>query len=194
MATITIRLSGASDLLLHSDRGCNPLSDVAIAHKALTSKRKKTDEDHLAIARSEYMMGFYDSPGVSIPGQNVKSALVQGFKFNKLGMAAKRCVMVVDEWLQVAHAGPNDPDKLWNGGKGPFVDCRSVKVSTARLMRYRPRLRDWRITAAIMFDDRMIEKAQLIVAAENAGQYVGIGDYRPETGGGFGRFTVEVVK
>jgi len=191
MQTINLKLTGESPMLLHSDRGANPIHPDTVAHKVLTSKRKKTDDDHVAIARSEFMLGFYGGKEVCIPGTNIKSAIVEGAKLNKLGSAFNRCVIVEDDMIVIDYAGPKSKDKMW--GDPSCVDCRSVKVGTARLMRYRPRLNAWSLTAHLVFDEAMVERAQIINAARNAGSYIGIGDYRPAKGGSFGRFTVEEV-
>lgn len=191
MKSITLKLVGQSSLLLHSDRGANPIHPDTVAHKVLTSKRKKTEDDHLAIARSEYLLGFYPGEQVTLPTTNVKSAIVSGAKFNKLGAAFNRCVMILADQLVLSHRGPASKEAMW---KDPAsVDVRSVKVGTARLMRYRPRLNDWSLQVEIYYDEKMIEHAQILNAAENAGRYIGLGDYRPEKGGPFGRFSVEVV-
>lgn len=192
MQTITLKLTGQSAMLLHSDRGANPIAPETIAHKVLTSKRKKTDEDHIAIARSEYMLCFYNNDtAVSIPTQNIKSSIVEGAKLHKLGSAFNRCVLILADTLNVSHSGPANREAMWD--TPACVDCRSVKVGTARLMRYRPRLNDWSLSVEIIFDENMVERQQILAAAENAGKYIGIGDYRPAKGGPFGRFTVEAV-
>jgi len=190
MQNVTLKLIADSSLLLHSDRGANPIHADTVAHKALTSKRKKTEEDHIAIAKSEYMLGFYDGDTIAIPSANVKSALVEGAKLNKLGSAFNRCVLILSDSIEIAHSGPKSKEKMWS--TQACRDCRSVKVGQARLMRYRPRLNDWSIVVDILFDEKMVERAQVIAAAENAGKYIGIGDYRPAKGGAFGRFRVEV--
>lgn len=192
MQNITLKLIGDSPMLIHSDRGANPIHPMTQAHKALTSKRKKTDEDHLAIARSEYFLCFYGGNTVVLPTTNIKSAIVEGAKLNKLGSAFNRCMLIMADTVLVDHSGPKDITKMWD--KPECVDCRSVKVGQARLMRYRPRINDWSLTVDIVFDELMIERAAILAAAENAGKYIGIGDYRPAKGGAFGRFSVEVVK
>lgn len=191
MKTLELKLIGESSLLLHSDRGANPLAPETIEHKKLTSKRKKTDEDHIAIAKSEYLMGFYVGEKTIIPTTNIKSSIVEGAKLNKLGSAFNRCMMILDETAEILHSGPSTKAKMWETPK--CVDARSVKVGQARLMRYRPRLNDWSIVVTIHYDENMIERAQIITAAENAGRYIGIGDYRPAKGGMFGRYSVEAT-
>ncbi|WP_439871357.1 tail fiber assembly protein [Pseudomonas syringae] len=75
MDLLTLRITGTSPLM-HSDRLANPLLSETKAHKELTSKRKKTDDDHLAIARSEFIAGAYfdDQLVFFIPGQKLKAA------------------------------------------------------------------------------------------------------------------------
>lgn len=190
MQSVTLNLIGQSAMLLHSDRGSNPIAPDTIAHKALTNKKKKTEEDHITIARSEYMMCFYQNTGpIAVPSVNVKSTLVEGARLHKLGTAFNRCVLILEDALTIEHSGPSDRAKMWE--MPTCVDCRSVRVGTARLMRYRPRLNDWRLSVNVIFDETIVERAQIIAAAENAGRYIGIGDYRPAKGGPFGRFLVE---
>ncbi|WP_295450906.1 hypothetical protein [uncultured Thiodictyon sp.] len=154
----------------------------------MTIKRKKVDEDHIAIARSEYMLAFYPGAGIVIPTTNVKSAIVEGAKLNKLGTAFNRCLMILAQTTKITHSGPSTKEKMW---ENPLCrDCRAVKVGTARLMRYRPILNDWSLSVEVLFDENMAERAQIITAAENAGHFIGIGDYRPAKGGTFGRFRV----
>ncbi len=191
MQTLHLKLIGQSALLLHSDRGANPIAAETVAHKVLTSKRKKTDEDHMAIARSEYMLGFYPGDKVVIPTTNIKSSIVEGAKLHRLGAAFNRCVLILADTVAIKHSGPASKDKMWETPS--CVDCRSVKVPTGRVMRYRPRLNDWSLQVEIVYDEKMVERAQIVAAAENAGKYIGIGDYRPAKGGPFGRFDVEVL-
>ncbi len=194
MKTVTLKLTGISPLLMHSDRYANPLDPMTKAHKVLTGKRKKLDEDHEAIAKSEWMGGLYHDKdmGPYLPGQNIKSALVGAAKLNRLGAAFKRGVMVLEERVKLDYPGPRDPEKMFAERK--FVDCRSVVVSQSRLMRYRPKIHDWSLQVDVMFSPEMTEQDSIVRAAEDAGMFVGLGDYRPEKGGTFGRFNVEVVQ
>jgi hypothetical protein len=188
MQSLIVKLTGESSLLLRSDRGANPLAQETKEHKALTKKRTRTDDDNIAIARSEYMLGFYPGKDIAIPAANIKSALVEGAKMHKLGSQVNRAVMILADLVPVKHSGPANKDKMWE--TPACIDCRSVKVGQARLMRYRPRLNDWTLTVEILFDENMLERQQVMDAMTNAGKYIGIGDYRPAKGGQFGRFSV----
>lgn len=191
MQSIQLKLVGVSAMLLHSDRGANPLHPDTIAHKVLTNKKKQTEQDHLDIAKSEYMLSFYTGTGIVIPSTNIKSTLVEGAKLHKLGSAFNRCVMIFDDVVSVEHSGPKTREDMWN--TPACVDCRSVKIGMKRIMRYRPRLNDWSLVVDVLFDENMVDRAQILTAAVNAGKYIGLGDYRPAKGGPFGRFNVEAL-
>lgn len=188
MQTLKIKITGTRPLLVHSDRFSNPLDPMTKEHKALTSKRKKTDEDHELIARSEWAGGLYydDKLGPYIPGVNIESAIISGGKLSKLGTQLKRSIEVLDERCKLIYEGPRDMKGLWDAR---FYDARSVKVQAARLMRYRPLFRDWSLECTIMFDEETIDRNQVVKCVTDAGLYCGIGDYRPK----FGRFDVEVI-
>lgn len=185
--TIKVRITGTRPLLMHSDKFADPLNPLTKAHKELTGKRKKTDEDHEAIAKSEWLGGLYlDKDGPYIPGVNIEAALIGGGKLSKLGTQLKRSVEVMDEKCHLEYDGPRAAESLWDAG---FYDARSVKVQSARITRYRPLFRQWACVAEIAYDADSINREQVISCLNDGGQYCGIGDYRPK----FGRFTVEVI-
>tara|TARA_R110000868_G_scaffold261905_1_gene520083 strand:- start:358 stop:939 length:582 start_codon:yes stop_codon:yes gene_type:complete len=190
METITITLTGASPLLMHSARGSNPLDKATIAHKALTATRKKTEDHHRLIAESEWHMGMYydDKLGPYIPTMNIRSSLIGGAKFSKLGATVKRSTLVTEQMTRLDYIGPRTPEAMFADGN--FVSVESVKVGQARLMRTRPLFRDWSLTFELLYDPEQIERAQVIDAFESAGKLIGIGDFRPECGGMYGRYSV----
>ncbi len=191
MQTIKVRITGTTPLIMNSDRGCNPMLDAVKAHKEITGKRKKTDEDHAQIARNEWELAMYFDPkiGPYMPAMNMRAALVGGAKFNKLGQAVKRSTTPMMERLPVEYDGPRTLDTMFK--RSDFVDCRSVGVNGKRIMRTRPIFQQWGFDFELAYDEQQLDEAQLILAFENAGLLVGIGDYRPECGGLFGRFSVE---
>jgi len=188
MNTIKVKITGTRPLLMHSDKFADPLNPLTKAHKELTSKRKKTDEDHELIAKSEWLGGLYiDERGPFLPGVNIEATLIGGGKLSKMGTQLKRSVEVIDERCYLEYPGPKDAEGLWAAG---FYDARSVKVQTARIMRYRPIFRKWSTECEVAFDPEVINRAEVIKCLEDGGAYCGVGDYRPK----FGRFTVEVIK
>lgn len=188
METIKVRLTGRRPLLMHSDKFADPLNPLTKEHKELTSKRKKTDDDHEAIAQSEWLGAlYYDKElGPYVPGVNIEASMIAGAKLSKLGTQIKRSVEVLDTQCPLDYKGPRDPEGLWDAG---FYDARSVKVQQARLMRYRPIFKEWACECEIIFDEETINREQVVKSLQDGGKSCGVGDYRPK----FGRFNVEVI-
>lgn len=185
---IKIKLTGSRPLMMHADTFVDPINPLTKEHKKLTSKRKKTDDDHEAIAKSEWRGALYfdEELGPYIPGVNIEAAMIAGGKLSKLGTTLKRGVEIVDEKCKLEYDGPRTVKALWDQR---FYDARSVKVQQSRLMRYRPLFRKWSLECNVAYDPEAMDRAQIISCLQDAGQYCGIGDYRPK----FGRFDVEVL-
>lgn len=190
MKTIKVKLTGKCPLLMHSDRFANPLDPLTKAHKELTKKRTKTDDDHIAIAKSEFIGGCYwnKEAGFHIPAVNLDSCLVAASKLQKLGTKFKQGVMVIDNELPLEGIKAKSPEALWEDVE--HRDCRGVKVGTAKVMRYRPIFRKWATTATVAFDDAVVNLEDVKKALLDAGSLIGLGDYRPR----MGRFNVEFVQ
>ena len=188
MQIIKFRITGTKPLLMHSDKFADPLNPATKAHKELTSKRKKSDEDHEAIAKSEWLGGLYydEDLGPYLPGVMLDAVIVSGAKLSKLGTHVKRSVEVMDFKVPLVYDGPRTPQELWDAR---FYDARSVKVQAARLMRYRPLFMSWSAEFDVVFDEESINQEQVVKCLVDGGLYAGIGDYRPK----FGRFSVEVL-
>ncbi len=186
MEQLQIKIVGTTPLMMHSDRLANPLLPETKAHKELTSKRKKTDDDHSAIARSEFVAGAYwtAKDGFYIPGANFDATFIAGAKLQKLGTHWKRGALVIEDKVKLLHDGPSTPDKLWESPAN--VDCRGVKVGAAKIMRYRPVFLEWaaELTVAVNTDVLNIKEARK--AIEDSGALIGVCEYRPR----FGRFGV----
>jgi len=186
MEQLKLKIVGLTPLMFHADKLANPLLPESKTHKELTSKRKKTDDDHVAIARSEFLAGCYwtEKDGFFVPGQNFDATFLAGAKLQKLGTAWKRGALVVEDKIKLIHDGPTTPEKLWASPSN--VDCRGVKVGTAKIMRYRPVFLDWAATLSVAVNTDVLNMTEAKKAIEDAGALIGVCEYRPR----FGRFGV----
>jgi hypothetical protein len=172
---------------MHSDRYSNPLDPLTKAHKELTGKRKKTDEDHEAIAYSEWIGSLYHDGklGPYIPAMNIESMIQEAAKLQKLGKKFKQAIMVMEDKVKLEYDGPRDIKGLFGQG---FVDVRSVRVQQSRLQRYRPKFDKWSCTFTLLANTGVIDQREIAKALEDAGSLVGLGDFRPR----FGKFTAVI--
>lgn len=189
MELLTLSIKGTSPLMMHSDKLANPLNPATKAHKELTGKRKKTDDDHLAIARSEFIAGaYFDSfSGFFVPGANFDATFLAGAKLQKLGTHWKRGALVMTDRAELEFTGPSTPEALWEDQR--FVDCRGVKVGQAKIMRYRPIFLDWACQLEVAINTDVLDLQEVKKAIEDSGKLIGVCEYRPR----FGRFEVAYV-
>ena len=68
-----------------------------------------------------------------------------------------------------------------------------IPSTKGRIMRYRPMFKKWKLTFNVLFEDE-IPQAVVKEAFEIGGKYSGIGDWRPEKKGVFGKFQVTSFK
>jgi len=186
MEQMTLKIVGTHPLMMHADTLANPLHAATKAHKELTGQRKKSDDIHEAIARSEFIASCYfdQREGFYIPGTNLDASFVAGAKLSKLGTHWKRGVLVFENRVKLLHDGPATPDALWADAR--YRDCRAVKVGAARLMRYRPVFQTWAAKLTVHVNTDVLSVSEVRKAIDDAGALIGVCEYRPR----FGRFEV----
>lgn len=184
-----ISIVGTAPLLMHNGRLANPLDPVVKELKKYTGKRKKTDDDHEAIARVEHAGSLYLDPDVGpyIPSDNIHRALVDGAKKHKLGKRVTEGLLITTVVNPLGYKGPRDADGLWNDKN--FVHMWPCRVGTSRTMRCRPIFNQWSTEADGFLDESVLDLEDLKQIAETAGALIGLGDWRPK----HGRFDATVV-
>lgn len=190
MRKLHVQLHGVEGgaLLTHNERLASKGDEWARKMATISSKRKKSDEDHAELAYLEFMGGLYltTDERIGIPTWNVWRSIQDGAKLNKLGKAIERALIPAGpDVVPIRHDGPSTPDAAWEAG---CYDQRSVKVGTAKVTRTRPLFLGWSVTTEFILNTDIIDLSDFAMAATNAGDMVGLGDYRPR----FGRYTVEI--
>lgn len=132
---------------------------------------------------------YLDSAGRPVlPGPNVFSALVQAGTFIKAGKSkvttAKSSLVPAGVTLLELEC-PISP-REWQ------VDSRAVVIPSTggRVMAHRPRFDKWRLAFTLEVDASMFDDKVVRELVDNAGQRIGLGDFRPARKGPFGRFKV----
>lgn len=197
--TMKVRLTGIAPLLMHDNKAANPLNPYAKAMKALTGKRKKTDDDLAEIARIEWEAGLYVSGGaVCIPQRVIDACLHAGAKKSKNGKQYQSGVVVATENAELKYKGnkikangskeiPNpDLDKFFDS----YLNMDMVRVSGNQVPRARPIFHDWSFECDLEFDTNVLDRRTLLQIAADAGRLCGLCERRPK----LGRFEVEEVK
>lgn len=192
-------IKGTRPVLQHNERLADPLNQWAKELKRLAKKRNKTDEDHVAVSRAEFMGGLYiDEKGPYVPEQWLEACLRGAAKQTKRGKAVQSA-LIVTEPARLEYKGPRGREDLWRAGswsedgavpiEQTFVLRATVGVSGARVIRSRPMFSNWGITFTVNYDENVLDATEIDSFVEIGGRLIGIGDWRPK----FGRFVITAI-
>lgn len=172
--TVTFVLIGDSPLIVHawSEKAKRQMLDKQMK-KATKAKEARQPEQEYEDALYRTETGCYGFPAIG-----VKAAMVSTCRFVDAKMTVLRGAVHIDcEMLTVI------------GDPRPREDMVRVGMGTADL-RYRPEFVDWRIPVTVKFNASVISAEQIANLLNAAGFGVGIGEWRPEKNGSYGRFHV----
>jgi hypothetical protein len=129
-----------------------------------------------------------DKNNLYIPGPNIYAAIIAAGKFHKYGKTK-----VTTNKTSLIPAGIFILDAVIPLNTTNFeVDSRSVVIppTGGRIMCHRPRLDNWKCTFDLEVDEQMFNEKFVRLLIDDAGKKIGVGDFRPEKKGPFGRFQV----
>ena len=153
---------------------------------------RKSSEGSVPTPEAEAAAGLYwmpDKSSISFPADNLHSALIaasSGMKIKRLSLAP-----FISGSIEIA------PDDIPFHTKKYEVDIRRAVVQRQGILRARPLLSPWKLNFSILVEDDFpvldVENT-LRALLEIAGGRIGIGDYRPQRRGRFGKFKVVSIR
>ncbi len=187
---VTIHIQGITPLLMHNPRMVDPEYPLNREIKAITAKRKKTEEDLHNIEKLEWYGGLYEQDGQIVqPTSKPRKCFIETARIYKLGKALERALSFGTLYVPLLHDGPGDVDKLYEERR--FHSRLSVGIGGKRVMRVRPQFLPWELEIdGIFVEDAGLNWDDLERIVEMAGVVTGIGDNRVN---GYGRFEGKVT-
>lgn len=177
MKKYNITIKGITPLLMNKP-------SQMIAEKSKDAIREtETEKDRARLKLYEIDGKLYQ------PSTHLQGALIEAGKHKKrLGTGSSRsnyskiCGFAVEiEPFEIIHKKQN-----WD-----VFSVLAVNPTTkGRNMLHRPILKDWELDFEVIFDEEQIEIPVIKELFDIAGKIVGIGDWRPEKKGRFGKFQV----
>lgn len=186
LRSVSVELKGTSPLILNNAQQVDPFYPWTREKKKITSKKKKTDEDLLEIARLEFHGALYvnEAGRLILPADNLLAAIRDGAKRDKRGKEVQCGVFVFDDADLIIDGQTKESADLWEVEKYRYM--RVVRMQSSKVLKCRPIFHKWSAKFKVEFDVEVMNKEDLMRFLEIAGKYCAIGDYRPR----FGRFDV----
>lgn len=183
MEILHFKINGLSALLMHSPASMQPKTA-----EQLKARGQVFDPGEEA-AKSRYLL---PDGNLYIPAIAVRNSLLNGSKgYTVAPRRAARpvlaaAIIIADEAFPLLDGNGNP-----KGGDDYTIDSRRAVVQRQGIIRSRAKIElPWQLECAFSFNSELIPINIVEQALRNAGQVVGLLDYRPEKSGWFGRFEV----
>ena len=172
--TVAFTLVGDSPLIVHA------WSEKAKRQMLDKQMKKATQAKDAKDPQADYESCFYRLPDgrYGFPTIGVKAAMVGACRFVDMKMTEARGAFHIDGELLHVEGEPR-----------PREDMVRVGMGTADIS-YRPEFPDWRMLVPVKFNASVISAEQIANLLNTAGFAIGIGEWRPEKNGSYGRFHV----
>ena len=174
---IKVKIEGTSPLLMNRFRD-----------KSIDTKSKKRTGS-MGVAEIEDKLYIYDG-NTHIPAVYFRNSIVEASKqFKITGKGKATYSKLVGATVDVM------PEMI--PLKEKYIPFRIAAVNPStkgRMMVTRPRFDKWTAEFEIILNDEGVPKEVMNEILEQSGRYVGIGDWRPEKKGMFGKFMITSFK
>lgn len=176
LRTLKVRLVGDAPLICH--RWSDAAKQAILGRQMQKAKTAKEPRD----PEREYEESLYPHPegGFGFPVMAFKKAIVDAASFAQdvTKVTLRGAIHPVGEFVKIKGTPQMREDTVRIGmGSGD--------------LRYRAAFPEWSAELAIQFNAGVMSQEQVIALLDLAGFSIGIGDWRPQRSGSFGRFHVE---
>jgi hypothetical protein len=185
--TVSFLIVGTSPLLTNR---FHPL-DQAMLAGSQTGKAKATTNNRSPEDEYERSLWRIDKDTYGYPAHNMIQAFIGGCRnVEKVTMAGTRGTVDIlstqygsggDELVPIIN---DDDPRSWSRVVG---GARGSK----KAIKYCARFDTWSMAITATYDPRLLTASQFLLAWQCAGAYIGIGGWRPECSGRFGKFRIE---
>lgn len=173
---LTLTLMGTTPLIVHawSEKAKQMMLDKQMKKAAKGKEAKNPQQDFEQSLYPTAQDGTHQFPAVAFKAAAVRAGTDAGYKMTDL----RRAFHIDTEFVPIT------------GQPKSREDMVRIGMGTADI-RYRAEFPEWSAKVEIVFNAATISADQIVNLFEVAGFGVGIGEWRPEKNGQYGRFKVE---
>jgi len=183
MKEIRIKITGTTPLI------CNRFTDEAQIKASNSTSASTVGDKGSPKEQAEKRLYIGSDGNPMIPQPNLFRAIIDAGKFFKAG---KSKVTTIKSSLIPACLEIDGVEIPIRSQQGWETDTRAVRIPATggRILAYRPKFNDWELEFTVYLDEEILSKALLREIIDAAGKRIGLGDFRPDCKGPFGKFVV----
>ena len=175
MKTVNVEITGISPLLMNSP--ASMIEDNIEKNVTQKTKAYNLKEDAKKLAYKTSKGELY------IPSQAVKACIINASSFKKIGKYAAKSIIAGGVFIVGSEIGL--------GIKKYDLDIRTAVIQRARVVKARPMIKEWKAKFQLKYNENLIGKSSIVKdLLIEAGQRIGLLDFRPQKMGSFGMFEV----
>ena len=186
--TVSFEVRGlpGGQLLLNNPQTVDPLNEYSKAAKEITSRKKKSDADHLKLREIETEAKCFwdDTLGVYIPSRWITASIANSaFATAKIAKAKIRSsVFPTEERIKLHYEGEREIAAVSQVyGNGHYI-TQNLKQGQVSVTKCHPAFNGWSFKTQLEIDTEILNFSDIKRIAEYASRYVGWGDFRPTYG------------
>ena len=190
-----IHIEGTSALITHNgSAGLDTRSPANIEKANITKKRgsNRTESDDDRIRELDCYTALYLTPAntPTFPESALRACIEAAARKLKQGPQVREGLIVerVEKFVYDKKLGKTG-DELAKGAQFTV----GVVVQRARILRTRAKFDEWGIVFTIEVDEELVDQQRLETWLDIGGRRLGLGDWRPEKSGHYGRFTAKSI-
>jgi len=173
MKEIKVEIEGVTPLLMNSPKAMlEPEKEVRNAKKKYIPKEE-----------AEKVAYRNDKGKLYVPSTAIKGAMINASAYKKAGKFTLRPL--------VAGGMKIKENEIVLNKQKYDIDVRTVVIQRSRVVKARPKVEDWKLGFTLVYNENLIGSPDILkeVLVE-AGERIGILDFRPQKLGEFGQFKV----
>ena len=187
-----IRIEGEESIIQHAGTGIDPETHINKEISKLASKKasSRTEAEHARIRDLETIKSMWlDGDSPTVPTAAIRSCIEKAARKTREGPAIREGLIVTGSKFD--HKYGDDLEEIARATQFTVP----VVVQRSRILRTRAKFDlPWSVEFTVDTDPDLVDKDRLTGWLEVAGRRIGLGDWRPEKSGSYGRFTLTSIE
>jgi len=176
MKTIKVSIKGVTPILMNK----------YIIDTTKSRSISKTYDPKIEAEKSAYWSSGKKKELI-IPSEIMYASMLNASSFHKIGKRSAKSILAGS--IRV------EPMEISLGTAQYDIDTRPVVIGRARVLKSRARINEWKATFDVVYNEDLIADPEIInVILKEAGERIGIMDFRPNKGGPYGCFVIDGFK
>ena len=196
-----VKIRGTSPIIMHNGAAGLDTRSAANLEKAELTRKKgsnRTEADEARIRQLEVATSLWldSEQRPTVPEAALRAVIEGAARKLKQGPQVREGLIVESTDLfeyDEDRYGRSHEELIGRAAESGLEFTTGVVVQRSRLLRTRAKFDDWAVTFTLEGDDALVDSTQLDAWLDIGGRRLGLGDWRPEKSGHYGRFTAETI-